>query len=297
MIYEHWVDSDLMRLPTVKRLAGRMFTHRSDVTENNAHKIGVRVFKDGEPYILAFSADGTTDKERSASAQTKYFQLGNVKLLNRPQVSGADLVEAGWSDAGSGTSTVYTCTYSAGDEGLSWYKNIIVHITPIKANGTILTPEELDDYAEMLMESDSVTGILGRDQKNHNIILWIQENITDWSSAWDVADEYDDLLHRLQAVYYELDDDMPTDTELQQFITDTTSVVANVKRADDRTVYVTGTISGNTAYVILPSAAYLAVGNLGVYIRIITAAGEYTLGGIEAIVYPSVIGQLITGST
>lgn len=294
MVYEHWIDTDIMRLPTVKRISGRMFTHRSDVSENNANKVGVRVFKDGVVYPLAFSADGTTDKERSASAQTKYFQLGNVKLLNRPQVSGSALVAAGWTDAGSGTATVYSVAYDAGNEGIEWRENIIIHITPIKADGTILTPSELDDYVDTMLLSDSVTGILGRDQTNYNLILWIQENITNWTTAWNIADEYDDLLHRLQAVYYELDDDMPTDTELQQFITDTTSVVANVKRADDVTIYVTGAISGNTAYVTLPSAAYLAVGNLGVYIRIKTAAGEYTLGGIEAFVYPSVIGELIT---
>lgn len=293
-MFEHWVDTDLMSLPTVKRLSGRMFTHRSDATENNAHKVGVRVTKDGVPYPLAFSADGTTDKERSASAQTKYFQLGNVDLLHRPQIPGADMVAAGWTDAGDGISTVYTCAYDAGDEGVSWHDNIIIHITPIKADGTVLTPSQLDAYIDTMLYSDSVTGILGRDHTNANLILWIQEDITDWSAAWDVAEEYDDLLHRLQAVYYEIEDDMPTDGELQQFISDTTGVVANVKRADDETIYVTGTISGNTAYVVLPSEAYLAVGNLGVYIRIRTAAGEYTLGGIEAYVYPSVIGQLIT---
>lgn len=271
-----------------------MFTHRSDATEHNAHKVGVRVTKNGVPYPLTFGVEGTTDKERSASAQVKYFQLGNVDLLHRPQVPGADLVAAGWTDAGSGTATIYSSAYDAGDAGVPWQQNIIIHITPIKADGSVLSPSELDDYVDDMLTSDSVSSILGRDRTHDKLILWVQEGISNWQSAWTLADKYDDLLHRLQAVYYELDDDMPTNTELQQFFSATTSVIANVVRADDSTIYVSGTISDNTAYVSLPSEAYICVGKLGVYIRYKTAGGECTLGGIESYVYPSVVGELIT---
>ena len=288
-MFEHWVDTDLNQLPNVKRLAGRVFT-----ADSLANKIGVRVFKDGEPYSLDFNVTGSTNREKAADAQVKYFQLGNVKLLRRPQVSTDDLVEAGWTDAGSGgTATVYTCAYEAGSQGVPFPENVIIHITPILSNGTILSPSGLDDYVDSLLSGGVTTEILGRDEFDKRLVLWVQRNITDWTTAGTVSDEYDSLVHRLQAVYYGLDTDMPTNAQMQQFVSDTTAVTANVKRPDGATIYVSGTASGNTAYAVLPSDAYTVPGMLGVFIRYRTADNEMTLGGVEGLCYQSMTSQIV----
>ena len=83
-------------------------------------------------------------------------------------------------------------------------------------------------------------------------------------------------------------------TENGEPVTLSGTVKAFIKKPDGETLDVTGTASGNEAYVVLPSSAYNVVGMLGVYVRIETSDQTITLGGIEGRVYPSIIGQTIT---
>lgn len=162
-----------------------------------------------------------TDDEIIAEAgrlQEVYFTLGNVDLLDRPQIPAADMIAAGWTEA-TGTSTVYTCSYKAGSEGLDWrYANIIVHITPIVDRESILSPEQLDEYVEGLLEAISIEGILERDADDLGIVLWVQSLIIDWEEAEARGELYDNLVHQLQAVYYMHDvSEFPTTQELREF--------------------------------------------------------------------------------
>lgn len=45
---EHWFEQDLKNLVSVHHISGNMFSQ-----DNKANKIGVRVFKDGEPVTLS----------------------------------------------------------------------------------------------------------------------------------------------------------------------------------------------------------------------------------------------------
>lgn len=63
------------------------------------------------------------------------------------------------------------------------------------------------------------------------------------------------------------------------------TVKAYVIKADGATVEVTGSKSGNTAWVVLPSSVYNVVGFCGVYLKIIDGSSITTLGGIEGNVY------------
>lgn len=65
-MFEHWVHTDLSRLPDVKKL-GNVFSQ-----DSGANKIGVTVTKDGSPVTLSgtvkaliVKADGTTVTETS----------------------------------------------------------------------------------------------------------------------------------------------------------------------------------------------------------------------------------------
>ena len=83
-------------------------------------------------------------------------------------------------------------------------------------------------------------------------------------------------------------------TENGEPVTLSGTVKAFIKKPDGETLDVTGTASGNEAYVVLPSGAYSEVGMIGIYIRLETEDQTITLGGVEGYVYPSIIGQTIT---
>lgn len=68
-------------------------------------------------------------------------------------------------------------------------------------------------------------------------------------------------------------------------VTLTGDVSANIIRADGETLTVSGSKSGNQAWVVLPESAYTVKGTLGVFIRLTDGTTVTTLGGIEAYVY------------
>ena len=149
--------------------------------------------------------------------QVNYMQLGNVNLLTRPEVPGQTLIDAGWTDAGSGTATVYSMSYSAGSDGFEWNgPDVLIHITPIKANGTVIGPDALDAYVEGLLSGSTIQSVLTAD--TNGLVLWVQPANGGWDATFEYGELYDDILHRLQAVYY-LDDfeEFPDIEELRAF--------------------------------------------------------------------------------
>ena len=85
----------------------------------------------------------------------EYMQGGGVDLLDRPEVDASELEEAGWQDVGEGTATVFTNTFSNHDfmspEQKRRTATRVANFTPIavdaEGNVTILSPEELEEYA------------------------------------------------------------------------------------------------------------------------------------------------------
>ena len=86
---------------------------------------------------------------------------GNVDHLNRPMVSGQDLINAGYTDVDpNSTATIFTVSYSLGNEdpkgkykygGKSYAHNIVM--TPILEDGTVFTAEQLDGYLNTLLKT------------------------------------------------------------------------------------------------------------------------------------------------
>ena len=145
------------------------------------------------------------------------FKSGNVDLLNRPQVSAEDLENAGWSDPGEGTATVFSTYYSLGTDGVSFPANAIIHLTPIKADGTILSPSALDSYVDYLAgHASSIDGLINADKRSNGILLCVHSVTGSWQSAYSFADSVDECLHELQAIYY-LDDtsELPSESGLR----------------------------------------------------------------------------------
>ena len=75
------------------------------------------------------------------------------------------------------------------------------------------------------------------------------------------------------------------------------TVSGNVIRADGATVAVTGTLSGNKAYIVLPQAAYAVPGFITIVIKLTTSSVITTLGAFVGTVYRTRTDALITPSS
>lgn len=78
---------------------------------------------------------------------------GNVDLFNRPQIDASELSKAGWRNAGDGTATVFSSTYTNRDGSRA------ANFTPIMTDmaGNYLrsmSEPELTQYAEGVMEGN-----------------------------------------------------------------------------------------------------------------------------------------------
>lgn len=145
------------------------------------------------------------NQQNIAYLMEKLLQRGNVNLLTRPQVPAEDLEAAGWEDAGEGTATVFSTAYSAGSDGIEFPVDVILHMTPIVADGSVLSPAQLDAYVDGLLSHGSIHAAIESDKTANGgsgLILWAQRVSGGWTAGWEAADTYDEILHTMQAGYY-----------------------------------------------------------------------------------------------
>lgn len=114
------------------------------------------------------------------------FGNGNVDLLSRPMVNAAELVKKGWEDAGEGIATVFSSQYGILDKD---GKEVEILVTPIMPDGSILSPDELENY--IFNQLQGANDILAADNKGIVISVGVNKD----GSAGDV-------LHQLQEQYY-----------------------------------------------------------------------------------------------
>lgn len=173
-------------------------------------------------YALAKSS-GQVSREIIGRIMTDLFQKGNVDLLTRPVVSGMVMNGAGWNDIDDDEyATVYTLWYSRGSDvgSAMWTDDVILHVTPIKANGTVETPTHLDEYVDSLFAgTNNISSLLEADKTANGgkgLVLCAQRAQRGWSKAKSDADIYDEALHKLQAAYYLNDfSEYPTTEDLE----------------------------------------------------------------------------------
>lgn len=92
---------------------------------------------------------------------------GNVDLSDRPRVSAETMHEAGYDEFPSGDyATLYSSTYE--------FEECCLLVTPINQNGTVLSPTEMDDYVDALLEG-SVDQIKKNDE-SHLVIHYVKTN-------------------------------------------------------------------------------------------------------------------------
>lgn len=133
----------------------------------------------------------TPSESESVTSQMQKLQMGgNVDLFKRPQVPASTLKQYGWKDAGEGTATVFSSTYTNEDGSKAG------NFTPIQADkdgkvAAILTESELTEYAEAVLagEIDDYLGLqIGA--------------VSEGENALEDAEELAELIHELQEEYY-----------------------------------------------------------------------------------------------
>ena len=125
------------------------------------------------------NAEEAAEEVKDLSAQLKEAG-GNVDLLKRKLVSGADLVAAGWSEAGDAIRAIYTQVVSIGDGA---GKEVKMLVTPVLPDGNILTPDLLSEYvsgtlkdAEHALENDALKIVIGVDTEGADLTA-MQESV------------------------------------------------------------------------------------------------------------------------
>ncbi len=132
-------------------------------------------------------------REKLGEYMRENYQRGNVDLLTRPQVETDD-----------GYMTLDSHSYYAGsgfgdDSSGDYYKDVIIHVTPILRDGTVLTDEELEDYVHDLIESGDIEAA---DRNGLRLLTWLQDVNGDMDASKADADAFDFDLHKLQESYY-----------------------------------------------------------------------------------------------
>ena len=227
------LDSELEKLEvteTVEQFFARCITeHNSQVEEAKRFTLGevsVGKLSNSEFHTL------------SESLQTRYYSIGNVDLLHRPQIPAADMIAAGWDEVEPGSiSTIYSSAYFLGPkQEFIWGHNSILHMTPIKANGEVLSPLQLDSYVETLLEQETAQALLSYDNNHNKLVLWLQDvPTTKWDKPIQISTSFDDTLSRLQAAYYlEEYDDFPSEKELRGFNEDIFAPELNGAKANEK---------------------------------------------------------------
>lgn len=135
--------------------------------------------------------------KKAVDEMKAYQEEGNVDLFNRPKVSGSKMQAAGWDVDPNSVATVFSSMFDVTDEEGN---KVIVHVTPILPDGTVLSPEELEQYVYTSL--DGTNDVLSADDKG--IVLKVDTDVdTDeygqvTEAAWAAADAWDVKLHEVQ---------------------------------------------------------------------------------------------------
>ncbi|MBR4457590.1 MAG: hypothetical protein IKS31_01390 [Clostridia bacterium] len=218
---------------------------------------------DIQTILAAYESNPSHDN--IGAAMQAVMGVGNVDLLNRPQVQ-----------IGDDIATVLSVTFSAGaNQELPCTQNLLVHVTSIKADGTVLTEAQLATYLTGIVNRASVSAMLDADStanSGQGLILWMQRVGSSFTQEdYDNAEAFDEDLHLLQGAYYlqDFDEELPTTAELMSlyllthdgqdgaqgstrtFDADTTSVSLPTNGSQSVSINARWTHPGQSAYDIL----------------------------------------------
>ena len=105
---------------------------------------------------------------------------------------------AGWGDytEPGGVSTVLTTGYGAPEDGF------MAQMTPIREDGSVLIPEELDAYYDRVAEAVKGGKSVAEADPDHLVLASKQGTPKELEGEKQWLDEYGEALHEAQAAYY-----------------------------------------------------------------------------------------------
>ena len=178
---------------------------KTTTTQKKAVQVPASV---GESNVSSLPAAGIRARTSTKKSEMT-SQAGNVDLANRPVIDASKLVRAGWDDAGDGIATVYSSTYSAGDitKNYDWAydKNVVINITPITSDGSVLSPFELEQYLDKIVKKG--VDILWADRKENGgkglvmSVMDVKKGQT-LDQAYEEAERWTERIHEEQERYY-----------------------------------------------------------------------------------------------
>ena len=134
---------------------------------------------------------------------------GNVDLLNRPLVSGKKMQAAGWNDVPvDDTATVFSSTFSAGNQSqgydYNFNQNVIIDITPIRSDGSVLSPSSLESYVQTVITSSVANSrtLMQEDAQRYGIFLRVFPVTGSLDNAYAEDETWTVALHDQQEEYY-----------------------------------------------------------------------------------------------
>ena len=153
--------------------------------------------------------------EQTAASQGKIPQIegsSNVKLTTRKRVSGSEMQAAGWGEFAEGDyATLFTSTTTGSGK--------TVLATPITADGTVLTPEEFDNYlGDLLAGAKTLADVFEMDKlDNGGKGLVIAGAEGESQKTINAVSKYGELLHNSQEEMVDAEQDLtPSDIEHMQ---------------------------------------------------------------------------------
>ena len=136
--------------------------------------------------------------ERNAVA----FARGNVDMNNRPIVPGDVVRAAGWDSTDDYSTVLTNIITSAPDADVQ----LILHVTPILANGKVLTGDSLQEYVERYLLGDgtrSLEDVLALDKQGLNLVIGIDQVTNSMDKAIERYEQAAEDLHEAQADIYD----------------------------------------------------------------------------------------------
>jgi len=119
-----------------------------DIVSNPAKALETLTAKENE-----LQASIAKAKDEAIAQMNALNLVGNVDLLNRPVVDALKLTEAGWGDQGEGTSSTFARSYTIADANGTSHN---VLITPILPDGSVLSPQEIDEYITKMLSGKDI---------------------------------------------------------------------------------------------------------------------------------------------
>ena len=147
---------------------------------------------------------------------------GNVDLTIRPVVDSSTMQAAGWDVEDGEIATTFKSGKFVwqGDEETGQY--VYIHYTPILPDGTVLSPEEVDDYINNTLQHSQ--NVLDADEKGLVIkvdtdINIPEDEIKDFQEGTgkasqnvqdfiNKADKWDDKVHKVEEAFYDVNGEM-----------------------------------------------------------------------------------------